>query len=169
VATTRKSAKTRKTKAKATTTRSKSSKSAAATKAKTKPAKIDRRSGKDRRSGEDRRKKQVPVAMERRKLQRRAKVNRRRQIDPTTCERDYTADEIEFMNALEQYKRTSGRMFPTCSEVLEVLRGLGYVKMPQAQNEQLPGQPDGSQPTQLEQALNEAGRAAEPEAEVAPK
>jgi hypothetical protein len=62
-------------------------------------------------------------------LERRKKVNRRRQIDPTTCERDYTDDEIQFMNALEQYKRTSGRMFPTCSEVLEVVRSLGYVKL----------------------------------------
>jgi hypothetical protein len=62
------------------------------------------------------------------KLERRKKVNRRRQIDPTTCERDYTGDEIEFMNALDEYKRTSGRMFPTCSEVLEVVRSLGYVK-----------------------------------------
>jgi hypothetical protein len=32
------------------------------------------------------------------------------------------------MHALDQYKRTSGRMFPTCSEVLEVIRGLGYEK-----------------------------------------
>lgn len=62
-------------------------------------------------------------------LERRQKVNRRRQIDPTTCERDYTDQEVEFMNALDDYKRKSGRMFPTCSEVLEVLRGLGYVKM----------------------------------------
>jgi hypothetical protein len=62
------------------------------------------------------------------KLERRQKVNRRRQIDPTTCERDYTNDEIEFMNALDDYKRKSGRMFPTCSEVLEVVRTLGYVK-----------------------------------------
>jgi hypothetical protein len=62
-------------------------------------------------------------------LQRRQKVNRRRQIDPTTCERDYTDQEVEFMNALDDYKRKSGRMFPTCSEVLEVLRGLGYVKL----------------------------------------
>jgi hypothetical protein len=37
-------------------------------------------------------------------------------------------EEVEFMNALEQYKRTSGRMFPTCSEILEVLRKLGYEK-----------------------------------------
>jgi hypothetical protein len=62
-------------------------------------------------------------------LERRKKVNRRRQIDPTTCERDYTEQEVEFMNALDDYKRKSGRMFPTCSEVLEVIRGLGYVKL----------------------------------------
>jgi hypothetical protein len=66
------------------------------------------------------------------KLERRKKVNRRRQIDPTTCERDYTGDEIEFMNALDDYKRKSGRMFPTCSEVLEVVRSLGYVKLANA-------------------------------------
>jgi hypothetical protein len=59
----------------------------------------------------------------------RRKVQRRRQIDPTTCERDYTADEIEFMHALDAYKRSSGRMFPTCSEILEVVRGLGYSKV----------------------------------------
>lgn len=61
-------------------------------------------------------------------MERRVKVNRRRQIDPTTCERDYSDDEVEFMNALDDYKRKSGRMFPTCSEVLEVIRNLGYVK-----------------------------------------
>lgn len=55
---------------------------------------------------------------------------RRRQIDPTTCERDYTEDEIEFMRALDEYKRKNKRMFPTCSEMLEVLRELGYRKMP---------------------------------------
>jgi hypothetical protein len=66
------------------------------------------------------------------KLERREKVNRRRQIDPTTCERDYTDQEVEFMNALDDYKRKSGRMFPTCSEVLEVIRSLGYVKLSSA-------------------------------------
>lgn len=93
-------------------------------------ATIDRRSGGDRRSTPDRRQKSEPVAVERRSVERRKKVPRRRQIDPTTCERDYTNDEIEFMNALDDYKRSSGRMFPTCSEVLEVLRGLGYAKAP---------------------------------------
>jgi len=90
---------------------------------------VDRRASSDRR-GNDRRKASVPVAVERRKVERRQKVARRRQIDPTTCERDYSDDEVEFMNALDDYKRKSGRMFPTCSEVLEVLRDLGYGKLP---------------------------------------
>ena len=51
---------------------------------------------------------------------------RRRMIDPTTCERDYLPEEVEFMQAIEMYKRTSGRMFPTCSEILEVVKSLGY-------------------------------------------
>jgi hypothetical protein len=88
---------------------------------------FDRRTPKERR-GTDRRAENRPVAVERRKLQRREKVNRRRQIDPTTCERDYSQDEVEFMHALDRYKRANGRMFPTCSEVLEVIRSLGYIK-----------------------------------------
>ena len=56
----------------------------------------------------------------------RRKANRRRHIDPTTCERDYSDQEVEFMRAMDDYKRKAGRMFPTCSEVLEVLRDLGY-------------------------------------------
>lgn len=83
---------------------------------------IDRRRA-DRRTGDSN-----TIAEAAPKLERRQKVNRRRQIDPTTCERDYTDHEVEFMNALDDYKRKSGRMFPTCSEVLEVLRGLGYIK-----------------------------------------
>src|SRR3954453_3854277 len=53
---------------------------------------------------------------------------RRRFVDPTTCERDYSSAEMEFMQAMHDYKQTSGRMFPTWSEVLEVLRSLGYEK-----------------------------------------
>ena len=56
------------------------------------------------------------------------KISRRRNIDPTTCERDYSYDELEFMQALDEYKRASKRMFPTCSEILEVLHTLGYTK-----------------------------------------
>ena len=59
----------------------------------------------------------------------RRKKQRRRQIDPTTCERDYTDEEVRFMRAMDDYKRDSGRMFPTCSEILEVVRSLGYTKL----------------------------------------
>ena len=90
---------------------------------------LDRRAAKDRRKSADRRNDNVPVAVERRKAERR-KVPRRRQIDPTTCERDYSQDELEFMHALDAYKRANGRMFPTCSEILEVIRSMGYVRMP---------------------------------------
>ena len=76
----------------------------------------------DRRENDDRRDPNSPVVV---KTERR-KVARRRQIDPTTCERDYSGDEIEFMQAMDAYKRSSGRMFPTCSEILEVVRALGY-------------------------------------------
>jgi hypothetical protein len=89
---------------------------------------VDRRRAKERRKDADRRQKQVPVAVERRQIERRVKVIRRRQIDPTTCERDYTDAEVEFMSALDDYKRRSGRMFPTCSEILEVILALGYEK-----------------------------------------
>ena len=87
----------------------------------------ERRRDNERREG-DRRTSGVPVVVERRQSTRR-KVQRRRQIDPTTCERDYSTDELEFMQALDAYKRSSGRMFPTCSEILEVIRGLGYVRV----------------------------------------
>lgn len=86
------------------------------------------------RKGTDRRKAKTkplesctPPAPERRK------VKRRRQIDPTTCEREYSELEIEFMQAMDEYKRASGRMFPTCSEILEVLFKIGYRKTAEPQ------------------------------------
>jgi hypothetical protein len=53
---------------------------------------------------------------------------RRRLIDPTTCERDYSPAELEFMKAIQAYKLASGRSFPSWGEVLTVLHGLGYRK-----------------------------------------
>lgn len=94
---------------------------------------MDRRA-KALRRADDRRKENTAVALERRQGERRVKVPRRRQIDPTTCERDYSNDEIEFMQALDAYKRANGRMFPTCSEILEVIRALGYVRLTAGQN-----------------------------------
>src|SRR5436305_12323207 len=103
---------------------------------------ITDRRGKDRRRDKetDRRKRSIPVAVERRSgTERRERGERRRQVDPTTCERDYNDDEIVFMKAMDQYKRANRRPFPTWSEVLEVLRSLGYRKVEKATT--MPGLP----------------------------
>ena len=41
---------------------------------------------------------------------------------------EYTPDEIEFMLAMDRYKRDNKRPFPTWHEVLQVLLSLGYSK-----------------------------------------
>ncbi|HEY1186128.1 MAG TPA: hypothetical protein VGE74_00665 [Gemmata sp.] len=101
----------------------------------------------------DRRKRNIPVATDRRRAEnaaaKRKSSERRRLIDPTTCERDYSDDETEFMKAMDRYKRENRRPFPTWSEVLEVLRSLGYRRV--AETTELPGRgtgtPDVSAPT----------------------
>lgn len=91
---------------------------------------IDRRDPKSERRSVD------PNALDVGVLQNpRRKKQRRRHIDPTTCERDYSDPEIEFMRAMDDYKHKSGRMFPTCSEVLEVVRDLGYYRLNEDQIE----------------------------------
>jgi hypothetical protein len=49
--------------------------------------------------------------------------------DPTACDADFAAAVEEFQLAMDQYKQSSGRMFPTWCEVLEVLEGLRYRKV----------------------------------------
>lgn len=95
---------------------------------------VDRRKPGDRRTLADRRQPEMqgqnpPHVQEERRQGNRRKVERRRLVDPTTCERDYSPEEIEFMRAMDDYKRRSGRQFPTWSEVLEVLESLGYRKV----------------------------------------
>ena len=127
---------TKKTTAKKTTTAKK------ATKAKTTKAKATKTNAAELaelnetgvRKSKDRRAKKSPAeAAAAAPTVERRKVQRRRQIDPTTCERDYSELEIEFMQAMDEYKRASGRMFPTCSEILEVLINMGYRKVADAQ------------------------------------
>lgn len=88
----------------------------------------------------DRRKRNIPVAKDRRAInaaEKRRTSERRRLIDPTTCERDYSDDESEFMKAMDRYKRENRRPFPTWSEVLEVLHSMGYRRV--AEPTALPG------------------------------
>jgi hypothetical protein len=55
-------------------------------------------------------------------------AGKRMRIDPTTCEIDYSDDEVEFMMAVQRYKEQRLRPFPTCKEMLEIIRSLGYHK-----------------------------------------
>jgi uncharacterized cupin superfamily protein len=60
----------------------------------------------------------------------RAGKNRAKKLGhPTTAEMNYSKQEEEFMFAMHEFKRVTGRQFPTWSETLRVLNGLGYRKV----------------------------------------
>lgn len=87
----------------------------------------DRRTtGGDRRKG-DRRVRDVPVAVDRRGTDRRKGPRRKRSMN----QYDLEAETLEFINAINRFKEASGRPFPTWSEVLGILRDLGYEKREQ--------------------------------------
>jgi len=85
---------------------------------------MDRR-GLDRRERE-RREGEKPVAVERRTGADRRTGPRRKRRGPNQYELD--KEELEFINAINRFKESSGRAFPTWSEVLAILRELGYEK-----------------------------------------
>ena len=89
------------------------------------PPPADRRSERDRRHG-DRRLRDEPVAVERRSGVDRRQGERRgpRNINAY----DLGADELELINAINAHKQRTGRAFPTWSEVLRIVRALGYEK-----------------------------------------
>jgi len=64
-----------------------------------------------------------------RNVERREKKERRKRIDPTTFEKQYTDDELEFMNAMQRFKELSGKSFPSYAEVIKVAVSLGYRKV----------------------------------------
>jgi hypothetical protein len=94
---------------------------------------VDRRMGLDRREedaafeGTERRTKS-----ERRNdtgLERRRGPGRRRSDDRKAAEEgEMTAEQFEFCMAIETYKKVNKKMFPTWTEVLEVITQLGYRK-----------------------------------------
>jgi hypothetical protein len=85
----------------------------------------------ERRGGGDRRDGAGPP----RTTERRAKKERRRRIDPTTFEKQYTEDELEFMNAMQRFKVQSGKSFPSHGDVLRVAHELGYRKVSEGPTE----------------------------------
>lgn len=69
---------------------------------------------------------QVQVVEDRRPV---SKKERRKRVDPCTFEKQYTPEETEFMNAMQQFKSQTGKAFPTHEDVLKVAWGLGYRKI----------------------------------------
>jgi hypothetical protein len=86
----------------------------------------ERRTGRDRRDKDDTASGRDEPTADDSRPERRAKKDRRRRIDPTTFDKQYTDDEMEFMNAMQRYKESSGKNFPTYREVIKVVVGLGY-------------------------------------------
>jgi hypothetical protein len=79
---------------------------------------VERRSGIDRRGS---------VVDRRLGLDRRRGPGRRRGDDRRAAEEGQMSDEqFEFLMAIDEYKRKNARPFPTWTEVLEVIKALGY-------------------------------------------
>jgi hypothetical protein len=85
----------------------------------------------ERRSGDDRRQ---SVVDRRLGLDRQRGPGRRRSDERKSAEEGQMSDEqFEFLMAIDEYKRQNTRPFPTWTEVLEVIKALGYRKVTEPQ------------------------------------
>jgi hypothetical protein len=99
---------------------------------------IDRRAGLERRqrtaeesgyTGPERRK-AVADRREDTGLERRRGPGRRRSDDRKAAEEgEMTTEQFEFVMAIQTYKKVNKKMYPTWTEVLEVIQQLGYRKV----------------------------------------
>jgi hypothetical protein len=63
-------------------------------------------------------------------LERRRGPGRRRSDDRKSAEEgEMTAEQFEFVMAIEMYKKVNKRLYPTWTEVMEVMTQLGYRKV----------------------------------------
>lgn len=86
---------------------------------------MDRRSGLDRRRNADN---------QHLGLDRRRGPGRRRSDERRSAEEGQMSDEqFEFLMAIDEYKRQNTRPFPTWTEILEVIKALGYRKVAEPQ------------------------------------
>ena len=86
---------------------------------------IERRVGQDRRGS---------VVDRRLGLERRRGPGRRRSDERKSAEEGEMSDEqFEFLMAIDEYKKKNTRPFPTWTEVLEVIKALGYRKVAEPQ------------------------------------
>ena len=97
---------------------------------------VDRRTGLDRRqqtpeeAGYDGPERRSEVDRRDTGLERRRGPGRRRSDDRKAAEEgEMTAEQFEFVMAIEMYKKVNKRLYPTWTEVLEVINQLGYRKI----------------------------------------
>ena len=88
--------------------------------------------GEERRSGDGQSK---SVVDRRFGLDRRRGPGRRRTDERKSAEEGQMSDEqFEFLMAIDEYKKKNTRPFPTWTEVLEVIKALGYRKVAEPQS-----------------------------------
>ena len=86
----------------------------------------------ERRKGEDRR---GSVVDRRLGLDRRRGPGRRRTDERRSAEEgEMTDEQFEFLMAIDEYKSRNSRPFPTWTEVLEVIKAIGYRKVAEPQS-----------------------------------
>ena len=86
------------------------------------PPPVDRRLATDRRAL-DRRTKQLPVDHDRR-----SGKDRRHEERRASSEVEDDAELLEFLRAIHDFKERTGKAFPAWSDVLRIVRDLGYEK-----------------------------------------
>ena len=86
---------------------------------------VDRRTKLDRRRGA-RRQEREPVAEDRRQSGDRRKGSRR--AARSMNQYDLKPEVLEFIQAINGFKQRTGRAFPSWSDVLAILKSLGYEK-----------------------------------------
>ncbi|MHC4737679.1 MAG: hypothetical protein ACYS9Y_02115 [Planctomycetota bacterium] len=92
---------------------------------------MEEQNGTEQWTGKERRK---DVVDRRLGLDRRRGPGRRRSDDRKAAEEGHLSDEqFEFLMAIDEYKRKNAKHFPTWTEVLEVIRALGYRKVAEPQ------------------------------------
>jgi hypothetical protein len=109
---------------------------------------VDRRTGLDRRqrtaeeSGYTGPERRVADRRSATGLERRRGPGRRRSDERKAAEEgEMTSEQFEFVMAIETYKKVNKKMFPTWTEVLEVISQLGYRKV-EARTIKLPNVPE---------------------------
>ena len=92
---------------------------------------MEEKESRERRRGKNRR---VNVVDRRLGLDRRRGPGRRLSDARKAAEEGRMSDEqFEFLLAIDEYKRTNSRPFPTWTEVLDVIKALGYRKVAEPQ------------------------------------